>query len=129
MPRKKLEFSDVRDIAMALPGVQGSFIHGAPSLKAGGKLLACPALHKSADPESLVVRISPAERARLISGKPDTYYVTPHYSKYPMVLVRLSHIDRAALRRLLVSALSFVGAKAGTAKTKPRKATRRPSSR
>jgi hypothetical protein len=57
MPRKKLDFSAVRDIAMALPGVQESTIHGVPSLTVRGKLLACPTLHKSADPESLVVRI------------------------------------------------------------------------
>ena len=127
MPRKKLDFSDVRDIAMALPGVQGSFIHGAPSLKVGGKLLACPALHKSAESETLVVRIGLAERAKLISADPDTYYLTPHYSKYPMVLVRLSRIDRRSLRTVLGSAWSFVAGKAGTAK--PRKAKRRPSSR
>ena len=129
MPRKKLDFSDVRDIAMALPGVQASFIHGAPSLKVGGKLLACPALHKSAESETLVVRIGVAERAKLISDEPDTYYLTPHYSKYPMVLVRLSHINRTSLRSLLGRSLSFVGAKSGTVRSKPRKARRRPSSR
>lgn len=129
MPRKTLDFNDVRDIAMALPGVQESIIHGAPSLKLGGKLLACPALHKSADSETLVVRISLPERAKLISGEPDTYYLTPHYSKYPMVLVRLDHIDRASLRGLLKRSWAFVGAKAGTTKPKPRKAKRRSSSR
>ena len=96
MPRKKLDFNAIRDIAMALPGVQESTMHGVPSLKLRGKLFACPALHKSADPESLVVRIGLAERARLMSEKPDTYYLTPHYSKYPMVLVRLPHIDRTS---------------------------------
>jgi hypothetical protein len=110
MPRKTLDFNAVRDIAMALPGVQESTIHGAPSLKVRGKLLACPALHKSADPESLVVRIGVAERAQLMSGKPDTYYLTPHYSNYPMVLVRLSHIDRTSLRGLLERSWSFLDA-------------------
>ena len=125
MPRKKLDFDAVRDIAMALPGVQESTMHGSPSLKLGGKLLACPALHKSADPESLVVRIGLAERARLMSEKPDTYYTTPHYSKYPMVLVRMAHIDRTSLRTLLKRAWSFVGAETGTAKPKPRKKAKR----
>jgi|ERR1700722_6734598 hypothetical protein len=129
MPRKKLDFNAVRDIAMALPGVQESTIHGAPSLKVRGKLLACPALHKSADPESLVVRIGLAERAQLLSGKPDTYYLTPHYSNYPMVLVRLSHIDRTSLRGLLERSWSFVDAKTGTTRSKPRKVIRRSFSR
>jgi hypothetical protein len=129
MPRKKLDFNAVRDIAMALPGVQESTIHGVPSLKIRGKLLACPALHKSADAESLVVRIGLAERAQLMSGKPDTYYLTPHYSNYPMVLVRLSHIDRTSLRGLLERSWSFVDAKTGTAWSKPRKVKRRSFSR
>ncbi|MGE5624481.1 MAG: MmcQ/YjbR family DNA-binding protein [Bacillota bacterium] len=129
MPRKKLGFNAVRDIAMALPGVQESTLHGVPSLKLGGKLLACPALHKSADSESLVVRISLPERAQLMSDKPDTYYLTPHYSKYPMVLVRLSRIDRASLRGLLQRSWSFADGKTGTASSKPRKAKRRSSSR
>ena len=94
MPRKKLDFNAVRDIAMALPGVQESTMHGVPSLKVRGKLLACPALHKSAESETLVVRIGLAERAQLMSGEPDTYYLTPHYSKYPMVLVRRSEERR-----------------------------------
>jgi hypothetical protein len=129
MPRKKLDFSAVRDIAMALPGVQESTIHGVPSFKVRGKLLACPALHKSADPESLVVRIGLVERAQLMSGKPDTYYLTPHYSNYPVVLVRLSRIDRTSLRGLLERSWSFVDAKTGTARSKPRKVSRRSFSR
>lgn len=122
MPRKKLDFDAVRDIAMTLSGVEESTMHGMPSLKVGGKLLACPALHKSADPDSLVVRIGLTERARLMSAKPDTYYLTPHYAKYLMVLVRLAHIDRASLRRLLEKSWSSVAAKTGAAKPKPRKA-------
>ncbi len=129
MPRKTLDFSDVSDIAKAFPGVEKSFIHGAPSLKLGGKLWACPALHKSADPDSLVVRIGVAERAKLISAKPDTYYVTPHYSKYPMVLVRLAHIDRTALRGLLENSLAYAGAKTKPARAKRSKPKKRPSSR
>ena len=129
MPRKKLDFDAVRDIAKALPGVQQSSLHGAPSLKLRGKLLACPALHKSADPESLVVRIGLPERARLMAEKPDAYYLTPHYSKYPMVLVRLAHVDRTSLRTVLKRSWSFVDAETGPAKSKPRKAKRRPSSR
>jgi hypothetical protein len=129
MPRKKLDLDVVRAIAMALPDVDESTMHGVPSFKVRGKLLACPALHKSADPESLVVRIGLAERTQLIASEPDTYYLTPHYSKYPMVLVRLSHIDQTSLRGLLKKAWSFADAKAGTTGSKPRKAKRRPSSR
>jgi hypothetical protein len=101
MPRKSIDFHVVREIARALPDVQEHTIHGAPSLKLRGKLLACPALHASAEPDSLVVRMDIEQRAKLIAADPSVYYVTHHYVSYPMVLVRLSSISRSALSDLL----------------------------
>ena len=75
----------------------------APALKVRGKLLACMASHKSAEPGSLVVRIGFEDREALIADDPRTYYVKPHYQDYPAVLVRLALIDREALRDLLRS--------------------------
>ncbi len=63
MPSKKIDFEVVRELAMALPDVEESTIHGAPSLKVRGRLLTCPALHKSAEPDSLAVRIGFDQRA------------------------------------------------------------------
>jgi hypothetical protein len=101
MAKKKIDFDVVREIAGGLPDVEESTIHGAPSLKVRGKLLACPALHQSAESNSLAVRIDIDQRAELIAAEPNVYYVTDHYAKYPMVLVRLSAIGRKALRDLL----------------------------
>jgi hypothetical protein len=42
---------------MALPDVEESTIHGAPSLKVRGKLLTCPAIHQSAEPNTLTDRL------------------------------------------------------------------------
>ncbi len=111
MAKKKIDFDVVREIALALPDVEESTIHGAPSLKVRGKLLACPALHQSAEPNSLAVRIDVDQRAELIAAEPSVYYVTDHYVKYPMVLVRLSSIDRNALRDLLEKAWRFASSK------------------
>src|SRR5438046_4360612 len=47
MPSRKIDFDVVRKIALALPDVEESTIHGAPSLKVRGRLLTCPALHVS----------------------------------------------------------------------------------
>ena len=104
MPKKKIDFDLVREIALALPDVKESTIHGAPSLKVGGKLLTCLALHQSAEPNSLAVRIDVDQRPELITAEPSVYYVTDHYVNYPMVLVRLSSINRNALRDLLEKA-------------------------
>lgn len=108
MPRKKPDFDIVRKIAMGLSDVEESTIHGAPSLKVRGKLLTCPAIHKSAEPNTLAVRIGFEERARLLAAAPGTYYLTEHYLKHPVVLVRLSRITRDSLRELLGLAWSFV---------------------
>jgi len=48
MAKKRIDFDAVREIGLALPDVEESTIHGAPSLKLRGKLLTCPALHSSA---------------------------------------------------------------------------------
>jgi len=111
MPRKRLDFDDVRKNAMTLPDVKDSTIHGAPSLKVRGRLLTCPALHRSAESDTLAVRIGFDTRAELLTAEPDVYYVTDHYLNYPTVLVRLSRIHRDALRDLLDMARLFVSAK------------------
>lgn len=111
MPTKKIDFGVVREIALALPGVEERTLHGAPSLNVRAKLLACPALHRSAEVDSLAVRVDVAHRAELLAAKPSIYYVTDHYLDYPIVLVRLSSIDRNALRDLLQKAWGSARAK------------------
>ncbi len=101
MPRKPLDFDDVRALAGDLPGVEHATGRGAPCLKVNGKLLTCPALHDSAEPNSLVVKIAREQRAKLMAADPDVYYVTDHYADYPTVLVRMTRIRRSALRDLL----------------------------
>src|SRR5436190_19924582 len=57
MPRRKISFDAVRRIAVALPDVEEGTMHGSPAFKVRGKLLACGAIHKSAEPDTLAVRI------------------------------------------------------------------------
>jgi hypothetical protein len=111
MTSKTITFDVVRKIAMTLPGVEASTIHGAPSLKVHGKLLTCPAIHRSAEPNTLAVRIGFDQRAELMAADPEVYYVTDHYVDYPTVLVRLSRIHRDSLRDLLKMAWLFVTSK------------------
>ena len=125
MPKTPVAFDVVRDIALALPDVEESTIHGAPSLKVGGRLLACPALHASAEPHTLAVRIGLDERAELMAAEPRVYYVTDHYVNSPTVLVRLSRIDRESLQALLRMAWRFVRSKRRTKGRSVRKQTRR----
>ncbi|HZF29999.1 MAG TPA: MmcQ/YjbR family DNA-binding protein [Gammaproteobacteria bacterium] len=118
MPAKRMDFAAVREIALALPDVADATTGRGPAFKARGKLLTCAAIHSSAEEGSLAVRIDPQLRAELLTAEPDVYYVTSHYEPYPMVLVRLARIRRAALRKLLETAWVFVTAK--PSKRRPR---------
>jgi hypothetical protein len=112
MSRSTINFDTVRDIGLALPGVEESTAYGAPALKIRGKLLACVPANRSAEPGSLVVRMDLHDRAELLAADPDVYYVTEHYVGYSAVLVRMPRINRDVLRDLLGMAYKFVTRKA-----------------
>ena len=78
-------------------------MYGSPALKLGKRLVACLAINRSAEPESLVVRTDFEQRAALLNDDPETYYVTEHYVNHPVVLVRLDRIQRDQLRDLLAA--------------------------
>jgi hypothetical protein len=122
VPRKKMGFDAVREIGLALPGVEESTMYGKPALKVRGKLLTCIASHRSAEPGSLVVLMDFDQRDALIADSPEVYYLKDHYVNYPSVLVRLSRIDRDALRDLLQTSWRFVTARSQRAGTRKRKA-------
>src|SRR5260370_15131674 len=111
MRRTKIDFDTVRTIALGLANVEESTTYGSPALKVHGKLLACIPIHRSAEPDSLAVRIDFDRRAELLAAAPDVYYVTDHYLNYPAVLVRLSRIHSDGLRDLLGMAWRFVSTK------------------
>jgi len=107
-----INFDTVRKIGLALPGVEESTAYGSPALKVRGKLLACMPIHRSAEPNSLAVRVGFDDRAELLAAAPDVYYVTDHYLNYNAVLVRLSGVTPDVLRDLLGMAHQFVTADA-----------------
>ena len=125
----KVDFHTVRKIGLSLPGVEESTTYGSPALKLRGKLLACIAVHRSAEPESLAVRIDFERRTDLIIAAPDIYYVTDHYVNYPVVLVRLSRIRPDALEDLLNIAWRFVTMKRVRSKQNVRKKPRQLAAR
>jgi hypothetical protein len=115
--RGKIDFDAVLEVARSLPGVEEGASARGIGLKARGKLFACTAIHKSAEPNSLMVRIGLEERELLLATEPDTYYLTDHYRGHPAILVRLANIHRNALRDLLKDAAQFVSAKKGRFRT------------
>jgi hypothetical protein len=95
-------FDTVRTVGLTLPDVEATTKYdGSPVLKVGGSFMAGLATHRSAESQTLVVRVGFEERERLLEDAPRIYYLTDHYRSYPVVLVRLSRVDREALRDLL----------------------------
>ena len=111
MPKQTITFDTVRRLGRDLPGVEEGTMYGTPALKLKGKLLTCIPSHKSAEPNSLAIRVGFDERDDLLREAPDTYYVKEHYMSYPVVLVRLSRINVDQLRDLLNMSFRFVSAK------------------
>ena len=110
MPRK-LGFTLVEKIGRTLPDVEVTTAWGKPALKVRGRMFACMASHRSAEPDSLVVMMPFVDRDALIEDDPGTYYLKEHYVGYPCVLVRLGRIGPDALRDLIAGAHRYVSAK------------------
>jgi hypothetical protein len=101
-PTSTASFDAVKRVGLTLPGVEATIRYdGSPTLKAGGCFMAGLATHQSAEPDSLVVRMNPADRHALLEDAPETYYVTEFYERHPIVLARLSRLDHDALHDLL----------------------------
>jgi hypothetical protein len=95
-------FPLVREIGLTLPGVAATTRYdGSPRLTVGGSFMAGLATHPSAEPDTLVVRYGVDDREWLMADAPETYYLTEYYRSYPLILARLSQLDRDALRDLL----------------------------
>ena len=95
-------FNAVKTVGLAFPDVEATTRYdGSPVLKAAGCFMAGLASHPSAEPDTLVVRIDADDREALLQDAPQTYYVTDYYRPFPVVLARLSQLDRDALRDLL----------------------------
>jgi hypothetical protein len=108
MSERKIDFDTVRRIALSLPGVEESTAYGSPALKVKGQLLACIPTHRSAEPDSVVVRIDFADRDELLAAAPEVYYLKDHYVNYPAILARLPKIHPDALRDLIGMSWRFV---------------------
>jgi hypothetical protein len=97
---RQADWSRVRDLALGLglPGVEETTSWGQPTLKAHGKLWVWWSPHEDAP----VFKVPVEEREILINAEPDTFFVTPHYSGHPMVLVCPERLDLAWARNNLV---------------------------
>lgn len=97
----------VRDMALALPGVEEGVCFGTPTFYCRKKLI----LRLRDEDGLLVVKYPLEQRAELIARQPDLFSVTDHYRNYPCVLLDLTAVDRATLRRLIEGAWRMAASK------------------
>ncbi len=87
--RAPVTFETVCEIAHAFPGVEEGTSYGTRALRVHGKFM----VRLREDGETLVVKISEAEREFRLMVNPESFFITDHYRNYPAVLVRLARID------------------------------------
>ncbi len=111
---------DVREIALALPGVEEriSGHTGEPTWRlksghfawlrppTGADLRTLAELGRSwPDEPVLGVRVADLEeKEALLASDPEVYFTIPHFDGYPGLLVRLNGVDRARLAEIVTDA-------------------------
>ena len=120
-----MAFDTVRELGLAMADVEEGTAYGSPALKANGRMFACIAINRSAEPDTLVVRMPFRERNRRIAMAPQTYYLKDHYVNYPCVLVRLGRCSQRTLRELLEIGHAFVSSGVNLAPRKVKASTSR----
>ncbi len=93
-------YETVRQIALALPGVEEGPCYGTPGLRVRGKLFA----RLWEDGETLVLKVGFDAREMLVAAHPETFFLTDHYVGYPYVLVRLPKARREQMESLIEEA-------------------------
>ena len=92
---------DIRRAALTLPGTAEKPYNRLPSFRVRGTLFL--RIHEL--PDAFFVRCAGLEqRDELLKAGPDTYFITPHYDRYPGVLVRRSRIELDEMTELVTEA-------------------------
>jgi hypothetical protein len=117
MPLTKAE---ARRIALATPGASEGPYFGKPAIFVGEDYLC-----RVHDKEGAVVLRSGSMEMRevMLEAEPRLFYITDHYKSFPMILARLSALDRKTLKELLAARILRLEQKA--AKKRPRRVAKK----
>jgi hypothetical protein len=87
-------------LGLGLPNVEDAVSWGQPNLKAHGKMW----VWWNAGENAAVFKTSFEERDFLLEADADTFFITPHYRNWPLILARAERLDAdwvaANLRRV-----------------------------
>jgi hypothetical protein len=89
--KKPVTYETLRNLALSLdlPGVTEAVSWGQPCLKAHGKLW----FFWSPTEDAPVFKVPFEARDMLVEADPETYFFTPHYQNYKLVLARPERVD------------------------------------
>ena len=95
--RRGVTFQQVREMMLALPGVEEGGHHGTPAFRVRGKFMS-----RLREDDVLVLKpIEHIVQEFLMATDPDAFFLTDHYRGYPTILIRLSAVDPKQLRGLI----------------------------
>lgn len=102
-----VSYSEIRRLALALPGVSEGRAYGGPSLHVGRKFLG----RLREDGETFVLKIDLTKRAQLLESWPDEFFLTEHYRPHPYVLVNLLAAKTTTLKPLIERGWRMIASK------------------
>ena len=107
MPKTRITFDTVKDLALKLPNVIEGTSYGTPALHVKKKFLC----RLREDGESVAFKVGFDERDLLMQVKPDVFFITDHYRGWPAVLLRLSTAKREDVAQIVDLSYRYVTAK------------------
>jgi hypothetical protein len=92
---------DIRRVALSLPGSVEKPYNRLPSFRVRRALFL--RIHEL--PDAFFIPCGDLdERDELLEAEPGTFFITPHYDRYPGILVRLSRIGLDEMTELVIEA-------------------------
>jgi len=83
--------------ALALPGTEESTSYGRPAVRVRGKAFVYPGREAG----SFAVAAPLEEKEILMETDPNTFWETPHYERWPAVLVRFGSPDHERIENVI----------------------------
>lgn len=118
MTRPLKSWAEVFDFARSLPGAEEGSYYGYPSIKASsnGRAVVTP----SREADSFVLHVDQERKAMLLDIDPDRFWQTPHFERWPALLVRYGPDEDGLVAGWIERALELA---AERPKPRPRKKT------
>jgi hypothetical protein len=101
------QYEKIRQIALALPGVEEGRYFSTPAFRVRGKVFA----RIREDGETMALKVDFETRDTLMQVDSDTFFTTDHYLEYPSVLMRFSNVEPDEMREHLERSWRYCASK------------------